>query len=139
MSAQHPLCQIELNQDISEYLLESLGTKREILLTRLSKRQISRLESLAGVIFDFDSELKEEKDIMDSKRDTIIKFIKRHPWLDLDLSVPFASLLKTFHIYRQLLQNKGTNLLVNLDGTLEETYEQPPPDEVANILKEINN
>ncbi|KAI5504799.1 hypothetical protein TVAGG3_0634850 [Trichomonas vaginalis G3] len=106
MSVQHPLCQIELNEDIAEFLREALGNKREILLTRLSKRQISRVETRGGVIFDFDDELKEQKDIMDSKRETIIKFIKRHPWLDLDLSVPYVSLLKTFHIYRELLQNE---------------------------------
>ncbi|EAY00459.1 hypothetical protein TVAG_443290 [Trichomonas vaginalis G3] len=111
----------------SAYLYNTLKSKRTILLTKISRRQIQRLESAAGVILSFDSELKDKKDILDSKRESLAAFLQKHPWINIDLLSPYNTLVETFLTYRQLLDRTDQNLLVECDGSLGPTDHQIIP------------
>ncbi|EAY01766.1 hypothetical protein TVAG_111230 [Trichomonas vaginalis G3] len=123
MTDLHPICLIEMNEAVSQYLLQVFGTKGHHL-ARLSRRQITRLESTAGVILNFDLTLTDRKDVIDSKRDSLCAFLRKHPWVDIDCQSPYEDLVEAFTIYRQLLDRPEQNILVERDGTLNPTDQQ---------------
>ncbi|EAX64654.1 hypothetical protein TVAG_213770 [Trichomonas vaginalis G3] len=123
MTDLHPICLIELNEVISAYLLHVFGNERIRQLTKVSRRQIQRLESTAGVILSFEEGLTNKKDVIDSKRESLAAFLRKHPWVDVDLQTPYQGLVETFTTYRQLLDRPEQNLLVERDGTLSPTDE----------------
>ena len=121
MSELHPICQLEINEVVSNYLLQVFSTNRSIQLTKVSRRQIQRLEAAAEVILSFEEGLTEKSYILDSKRDTLAAFLTKHPWVNIELKIPYQGLVETFTIYRQLLERPEQNILVERDGTLNPT------------------
>ncbi|EAX82830.1 hypothetical protein TVAG_369570 [Trichomonas vaginalis G3] len=116
-----PICLIESHPALSEYLLNVFGTNRKISLPRLSKRQIMKLEVEASVYLAYDTDLTDHNEICDSKRETLIAFLHKHPWVDINCKIPYKDLVETFRVYRQLLSDSSYNLYVNTDGSLSAT------------------
>ena len=116
-SCIHSIWVIENDEQLSTFLRASIKTV--VKKFSLSKRKILILENLNKFVIQcFGSN---ENDIYKSKLETIMTFLKTHPWIEIDYDKPSESLNCLFGIIHRAAGNLSEDeyIVIRSNGELE--------------------